>query len=255
MHLQMPAHLASPYKNKAQQARVVTEAWGRSQLFCANCDSDSIAATPCNNRAIDFICPKCSAPFQLKAKSGLIGSTVGDGAFSAMLASIREDRTPNLLIMRYQWPDWRIRDLILIPYFAFPESAVVKRNPLAPSARRAGWVGCNIDLRRIAPDARIPVVTNGVPRTAAIVRDNYARLKPLKQIKAPDRGWTLDVLNAIRRLGLKEFSTTDAYACESELGQLHPDNRHLRDKIRQQLQVLRDAGLLIHVQRGRWRIP
>jgi type II restriction enzyme len=39
------------------------------------------------------------------------------------------------------------------------------------------------------------------------------------------------------------------------LEQLHPDNRHVRDKIRQQLQVLRDAGLLIHVESGRWRLP
>ncbi|HEY3762270.1 MAG TPA: hypothetical protein VGN23_11040 [Verrucomicrobiae bacterium] len=35
---------------------------------------------------------------------------------------------------------------------------------------------------------------------------------------------------------------------------LHPDNRHVRDKIRQQLQVLRDAKLLIHVSPGRWEI-
>ena len=36
---------------------------------------------------------------------------------------------------------------------------------------------------------------------------------------------------------------------------LHPDNRHIRDKIRQQLQVLRDAKLLIHVGSGHWRLP
>ncbi|MGA2181250.1 MAG: hypothetical protein ABSH15_16930 [Verrucomicrobiota bacterium] len=40
-----------------------------------------------------------------------------------------------------------------------------------------------------------------------------------------------------------------------ELEKLHPDNRHVRDKIRQQLQVLRDAGLLLHVERGEWRLP
>jgi hypothetical protein len=36
---------------------------------------------------------------------------------------------------------------------------------------------------------------------------------------------------------------------------LHPDNRQVRDKIRQQLQVLRDAKLLIHVGSGVWRLP
>jgi hypothetical protein len=31
--------------------------------------------------------------------------------------------------------------------------------------------------------------------------------------------------------------------------------RHVKDKIRQQLQVLRDTGLLLHVERGCWRLP
>jgi hypothetical protein len=31
-------------------------------------------------------------------------------------------------------------------------------------------------------------------------------------------------------------------------------NRHMKDKIRQQLQVLRDAGLLLHVGRSEWRL-
>jgi hypothetical protein len=40
-----------------------------------------------------------------------------------------------------------------------------------------------------------------------------------------------------------------------ELEKLHPYNRRVRDKIRQQLQVLRDAKLLIHVGSGVWRLP
>jgi type II restriction enzyme len=42
----------------------------------------------------------------------------------------------------------------------------------------------------------------------------------------------------------------DIYAFTRELEQLHPGNRHVRDKIRQQLQVLRDLGLLLHVGPG-----
>jgi len=40
----------------------------------------------------------------------------------------------------------------------------------------------------------------------------------------------------------------------THLEKLHPGNRHIRDKIRQQLQVLRDAGLLLHLAPARWRI-
>ena len=251
----MTGELAAAYTSGAQRARVVTEAWARSQLYCANCDSSSLGETPANNRAIDFVCPRCHAPFQLKAKSSSLGETVTDGAYTAMLAAIREDRTPNLLLMRYALPSWEVRDLLLIPSFMFPESAVIKRKPLAATARRAGWVGCNIDLSRIAPEARIPIIAGSSPTEPAQVRARYDQLKPIREIKTAQRGWTLDVLNIVRRLGQAEFKNEDVYAFDRELEKLHPDNRHVRDKIRQQLQVLRDAGLLLHLGSGVWRLP
>jgi len=45
--------------------------------------------------------------------------------------------------------------LIFIPDFSFTLSAVERRKPLPSTARRAGWVGCNILLDRIPIDARI----------------------------------------------------------------------------------------------------
>src|ERR1022692_2777240 len=83
----------------------------------------------------------------------------------------------------------------------------------------------------------------------------FIRVKPLKELSVKERGWTLDVLNGVRSLGKKEFTNTDAYTLAGQLEKLHPDNRHVRDKIRQQLQVLRDAKLLIHVVSGVWRLP
>jgi hypothetical protein len=119
------------------------------------------------------------------------------------------------------------------------------------------------------------------------VRAQFKRVKPLKDISVTQRGWTLDVLNVVRRLvsvsaplqrdesegraprdpnisdqmGRRgtppsdSFTTADVYAFERELEQLHPDNRNVRPKIRQQLQILRDTGLLIHIDRGEWRLP
>ena len=255
MNLSMTGELAAAYKSGSQRARVVTEAWARSQLYCANCDSSSLGETPANNRAIDFVCPRCRAPFQLKARHSALGETVTDGAYTAMVAAIREDRTPNLLLMRYALATWEVRDLLLIPSFMFSESAVIKRKPLAATARRAGWVGCNIDLHRIAPEARIPIIAASSPADPAQVRARYTRLKPIREIKTAQRGWTLDVLNIVRRLGKPEFTNDDVYAHDRELEQLHPDNRNVRPKIRQQLQILRDTGLLIHVESGRWRLP
>jgi len=109
--------------------------------------------------------------------------------------------------------------------------------------------------RFVPAEARIPVVTESSVTPESEVREKFKRVKPLKDISVKERGWTLDVLNAIRRLGKTEFSTTDAYAFERELEQLHPDNRNIKAKIRQQLQELRDRNLLLHLDRNRWRLP
>jgi type II restriction enzyme len=250
----MPLKLAEAYTNKSQQARVVSEAWGETNMYCPRCDSMRLTVLPNNYRAIDFMCPVCDAPFQLKAKGGRIGSTIADGAYAAMTAAIRENRTPNLMLIGYT-QTWQVLNLVLIPKFALAASSVVKRPPLSPTARRAGWIGCNIDLRKIPLDARIEVVNSGVAAPMNDVRAKYRRLQPLEALEATQRGWTLDVLRCIRTLSVQEFSTTDAYQFANELQQLHPQNRHVRDKIRQQLQVLRDAGLLVHLDRNRWRLP
>jgi HKD family nuclease len=49
-----------------------------------------------------------------------------------------------------------------------------------------------------------------------------------------------------------EFRNSDLYASESNLHQVFPGNRNIRAKIRQQLQVLRDMGLVDHRGRGLW---
>jgi type II restriction enzyme len=193
--------------------------------------------------------PKFFSPFPKWLKS------ITDGAYAAMMNAIHHDELPSFYFMQYDLVTWSVRNLLLVPHFAFPPSAIIKRKPLSSTARRAGWVGCNFALNRIPADARIPIVTESRISPAAEVREKFKRVKPLGEIKAKERGWTLDVLNAIRRLGKTEFTTADTYAFTRELEKLHPDNRHVRDKIRQQLQILRDAGLLLHVERGIWRLP
>ena len=147
-----------------------------------------------------------------------------------------------------------VRTVILIPRFAFALSAVECRKPLAATARRAGWVGCNILLDRIPTDARIPVVQGGMAEPKQTVREAYRRLRPLESLKVEKRCWTLDVLQEIRSLGTNEFELADIYSRADDLKRLHPNNFHVRDKIRQQLQVLRDLGLLEFLGGGSYRL-
>lgn len=135
----------------------------------------------------------------------------------------------------------------------FSESIIEKRNPLGHNARRAGWVGCNILLSEIPADGKIAVVTAGLSIPKQRVREEFSRVKRLGEVPPSLRGWTLDVLRVIRRLGKSEFSLQELYGFESELKSLHPQNLNVRPKIRQQLQVLRDVGLISFLSPGIYR--
>ena len=254
MNLSLEEDLAEGYKSLSQKARVVTEAWGGKNFFCPNCSSASLSQTAKGFKAIDYICPNCNQPFQLKSKDAVIGDKVLDGAFGAMMQAIREDRTPNLFLLHYDRPTWSVRNVVLIPHFAFSPSSIQKRNALSPTARRAGWIGCFIILSNIPKEARIPLVTESLVASREEVRSRFERLKPLENISATERGWTLDVLRVVQSLGKREFTNQDIYEFAGELGQLHPSNCHVRDKIRQQLQFLRDRNFVTQVSRGCWAV-
>jgi len=50
-----------------------------------------------------------------------------------------------------------------------------------------------------------------------------------------------------------EFTNQDLYAQEAVFRQHYPANRNVRAKVRQQLQILRDMGLVEHLGPSRWR--
>lgn len=254
MQTALPKEGLADYKSGAQRARIATEAWAHNNLYCPNCDSATLRRTPTNAPTVDYFCPECDAPFQLKAQSCAFSRRIVDAAYSTMVRAIRENRTPNLFALQYDASEWAVLNVIVIPRFAFPFSAIEKRKPLGPTARRAGWVGCNILLDAIPADAKIRVVESGAVLPRESVRRQYARVRPLANLSVEQRGWTLDVLNAVRSLGKERFSLADVYTREGRLSGQHPNNRHIRDKIRQQLQVLRDLGLLEFLGAGQYHL-
>jgi type II restriction enzyme len=171
-----------------------------------------------------------------------------------MHRAITADQTPNMFFLHYRLPQLTVESVLLIPRFAFSLSCVEKRPPLSPTARRAGYVGCYFVLDRIPPDARIPIVQNARPVSASQVRRAYNKIRSLETIKVEKRGWTLDVLSVVRSIGKEQFMLRDVYDRADSLAKLHPNNRHVDDKIRQQLQVLRDLGLLTFLSPGSYRL-
>ena len=141
MNIKMPVNLAAGYKSPAQGARVVTEGWAAEEMYCPACSQNRLAASPPNTRAVDFECRRCSQAYQLKGKSSAFAGRVIDGAYTAMMAALTSDTAPNLLLLHYSRTAWTVANLLLVPAFAFPPSAIECGKPLAtPPVARAGLV-------------------------------------------------------------------------------------------------------------------
>jgi type II restriction enzyme len=253
MNLQCEIDLAASYKSGSQIARILSEGWCHRELYCPACDSNRILPSKANTPAIDFSCPRCKQHFQLKSSRTWNSKKIVDAGYEAMIRAIREDRTPHLLLLQYTH-EWSIQNVLLIPRMFFTESVIQRRRPLSSTARRAGWVGCNILLSSIPNDGKIAIVSSGVPEPKQQVRQEFKRVRGLDNLPPSLRGWTVDVLNSIRRLRKSQFSLQEIYGVEEELQAAHPDNRNVRAKIRQQLQVLRDLGLIKFHARGNYSL-
>jgi hypothetical protein len=64
-----------------------------------------------------------------------IGNSITDGAYTAMMNAIRHDETPNFYFMQYELATWRVKNLLLVPSFAFrpPPSLNANRFPPPPA--------------------------------------------------------------------------------------------------------------------------
>ena len=82
----------------------------------------------------------------------------------------------------------------------------------------------------------------------------WRRTRFLATIRDESRGWLIETMACVERIGRSAFTLQDVYAWEAHLGALFPGNRHVREKIRQQLQRLRDNGYLRFTGNGSYEL-
>ena len=149
---------------------------------------------------------------------------------------------------------YNVNNLIVIPKHFFTKDIIIKRKPLADTARRAGWVGCNINVSQIPDSGKLYIIKNGKEENKNNVIDNFNKMLFLRKSKGDLRGWLLDILKCVELLDKKEFSLDEIYSFEAFLKIKHPENNNIQAKIRQQLQILRDYGYLSFIKRGEYKL-
>ena len=254
----------------SSQARGAVESWSEENLYCANCSSPRLKRLAPNTQPNDFACPNCYFRFQLKGQKSRLGNSLSAGAHETLMKAVQRDEAPSYYFLHYDAATWAVLNLLLVPHFAIPPSAIVKR---------PGAAGCRFALDRIPTDARIPIITtiksSGQGDTECVmisrpeeVREKFRRLKPLSDIPTKQRALALEILNIARRIAARNdkasgnaagihrptFTNEEVYAYERELARSHPGYRRVRDKIRQQLYALKEAGFLTRPERGVWKL-
>jgi type II restriction enzyme len=241
---------AQGYKSNTQIARVLTENWVKSNIYCLNCGRNNLDSFDNNQPVADFYCPKCQEQFELKSKSGGVAKKIVDGAYQSMISRISSVENPNFFFLNYDKKQFNIVNFLIIPKHFFIPRVIEKRKPLPLTARRAGWVGCNILINSIPESGRIFYIKERKPLPKEKVMQQWQKTVFLRKETPQTRGWLLDILACMEKIPGKEFQLADIYAFEKELQILHPENNFIRDKIRQQLQVLRDRGIIRFMSRG-----
>jgi len=244
----------TPYSSGSQSARVWTERWVKDWVYCPNCGSPHISQFPANSPVADFFCPSCSEEYELKSQKTAFGSKVVDGAFRTITERLAANNNPNLLLLNYDLAQLAVVNALIVPKHFFVQEIIEKRKPLAATARRAGWVGCNILLKEIPPSGKIFFVQNGVPVPKEKVLAQWQRTLFLREKATEARGWLVEVMKCVESMDRREFNLDDIYAFDQHLSRLYPGNQNVRPKIRQQLQYLRDRGYLDFVGRGQYRL-
>ena len=242
------------FTSNSQKARKWTEGWVLREMYCPACGSPKLDEFENNKPVADFFCGLCDEEFELKSKGGRLGKTVPDGAYKTMMERLQSDTKPSLMMLSYEPKSKTVRDLAVIPKQFFIPELIKKRKPLSDKAKRAGWVGCDIKIDRVPDFGKIRLITDRIARPKNEVVASWERTAGLRKKSFKQMGWVADVLRCVERIGQTEFTLDDVYKFENYLSELHPENNHVKPKIRQQLQVLRDAGVLEFVSRGKYRV-
>ncbi len=254
MDLKFNKKIAKDYRSLSQIARVLTEDWVGRMSYCPNCGS-GLAGYENNRPVADFYCKNCNEEYELKSKKNSTGKKIVDGAYGKMIERLQDQNNPNFFFLNYSPKKYEVINFAVIPKHFFVPTIIEKRKPLLPKAKRAGWIGCNILLEKIPKSGKIFYVQGGQVKSRKDVLEHWKKTLFLRNTKKHTlKGWILDIMNCIDELNKSEFTLQEIYKFENILRTKHPSNKYIKDKIRQQLQFLRDKGYVEFLGDGKYKL-
>ena len=187
----------SSYTSGSQNARTWTETWVRTWGYCPNCGAANLSSFPNNRPVADFFCPSCNEEFELKSKKGKFGPKLANGSFKAKCERLASSNNPNFFLMNYDLKTLAVVNLFIVPKHFFVREIIEERKPLAPTARRAGWIGSNILLGRIPDSGKISHRAEQRHSSKRLCSRGMAENAFSQTGVQETRGWLLDVMKCV----------------------------------------------------------
>jgi type II restriction enzyme len=153
-----------------------------------------------------FFCANCKEEYELKSQKKKFGTKIVDGAFRSMNQRLASQNNPNLLLLNYDLSSLAVTNLMVIPKHFFVSEIIEERKLLAHTARRAGWIGCNILLDQIPTAGKISIVRDGRLQPKDSVLSQWRRTLFLREQGINSRGWLIEVMKCIEATSKSEFS-------------------------------------------------
>ncbi len=254
MNLTFQTSLSTSYKNNSQKIRVMSENWTLENWFCPNCGS-KLSELENNKKVSDFLCENCLENFEQKASKHKFKWKVISSEYYTLIKRLEDRSKPHFFFLHYIDIKYSVEDFFVVPKYFFVADIIEKRKPLSKNAKRAGWTGSNILFDRIPNSWKIYYVENWKEISKEKVLEKWQKTAFLKEIKKDNlKGWILDIMNIIESLNKKEFNLKEIYVFEKDLKILHPENKNIKAKIRQQLQFLRDKWYLEFLERWKYKV-
>ena len=254
MNLNLFSNTSISYESKSQQIRILTEGWVGNHIFCPRC-GNSIMQYENNKPVADFYCQHCIEDYELKSKKDKMGRKIVDGAYSTMIKRLQSASSPNFFFLNYEESTLDIINFLVIPKYFFTPDIIEKRKPLSSTARRAGWVGCNILIDTIPESGKIFYIKNKQSIGKSNIIEKWHKTSFLNDTTdLQSKGWLLEIIKCIEQTNKINFTLMDIYQFEGYLKNKYPDNNNIKAKIRQQLQILRDKKYLEFINRGKYKL-
>ena len=254
MNLEFSKTTTKNFTSTPQKIRELSERWTEENIFCPNCGR-KIKKLANNKKASDFFCTNCLENYEQKASQKKFKGKVISSEYKTIITRLQETDKPNFFFLHYLASAHSVNDFFVVPKYFFVPEIIEKRKALSENARRSGWVGSYILFSRIPDSGKIYYVEGGREFSKKEILTKWQKTAFLRDVKKPElKGWILDIMNCIDALGKKEFSLNDMYSFDDALSVLHPENKHIKDKIRQQLQFLRDKNYIEFLGGGMYRL-